>query len=808
MAAQKLREWHIEILSWDWPRGEDVKLGKGFIPPTKRVDNTSRKLGESPSATRDDFVDEYLGSLPASIVERYESRIDEIKDGMDALDVDELKEHVLNAHISSRSRPSSSNSAVCTVPQRLSYVQLSDFTAVITATILQALPWLSRLNIILNTWDVRLVVLWQIPGLLESLKAARTAIDASLESLNSQAPPSENDALFSQSSFRAARQNLEHLVVLAGSKIDRILDSLEGREDSLPETWIDDMESIEADFGNWVVEAEKLATRNELSRMNIPSNNIQTPPQDESKMPDSDNQPEIESSTSHELAKSVSSSNPITPATEQGLSAIQDVSNPQPPKEPISPAISISSDTVDSRQVRDKEVPQFSVSQQSGDIAPKDARADLEDEYVSQIEPDMADGESVPSTDDSSSSHAHPNPSSVSEESIVGGNPIPEAPMQSRIESDDIQPTQDSHSDPINITTAHGEPELHEANLNSPSSILLHSKVESPGIQSSQTESDPQSPKLDKSSVNILEGSDFGSYDETTNQLDDQPFENNIPLVGSLAGSPHTVVTTDLRRAPSSNEEHRKTVPDTTVGPPIGFSAQPSPEINVTAFSSPAQSDDGDVSPRNTSFSGRRDSSASPTNVLGPTTRAAPFSFKNSQLPPKKLKHKPGPLDLASINAKSHRRNISGDSLVSDCASAASSPEIKDAQTATSHGSPMVVEATARWTQSKYSPAKPSRTHSAQTLQGPGLYRRTTEPPSSAESLELNRTTSLPLQRFINDDFYPVHGRKDSHEAIRPAEIKRASVTSIKVQPKTEVSTIFPISSTYGNDFRSSTNIS
>jgi hypothetical protein len=48
--------------------------------------------------------------------------------------------------------------------------------------------------------------------------------------------------------------------------MDRVLDALEGRDDSLPESWIDDLEAIEADFGLWVVKAEKRAVENEWTR--------------------------------------------------------------------------------------------------------------------------------------------------------------------------------------------------------------------------------------------------------------------------------------------------------------------------------------------------------------------------------------------------------------------------------------------------------------------------------------------------------------------------------------------------------------
>jgi len=253
VAAKNLTLWYMEVQSWEWPKRADAHQGKAFIPP-------------SPSNAADSGV-EYLGSLPSAVVEQHGARIEEIRDGMDNLRVEELKEHVLNAHIPSRSRPSSSNSAM-SIPPPLSYVQLSDFTAVITATILRALPTLSRLNTLLSTWDVRLLVLRQIPGLILSLRLAREALDDAFRALKSHDPPSEHDALYSRSNFHAKQAELGAAVAAAGRRMDNVLDALEGREDSLPESWIDDLETIESEFSTWVVEAEKRSAENEWSRAN------------------------------------------------------------------------------------------------------------------------------------------------------------------------------------------------------------------------------------------------------------------------------------------------------------------------------------------------------------------------------------------------------------------------------------------------------------------------------------------------------------------------------------------------------------
>lgn len=265
VAAKKLKEWYKEVLAWQWPKKTDAQLGKGFIPPTRTAQDGS------PASTREAESEvEYFGSLPAEVVQRYETRIEEIRDGMDSLDVEELKEHVLNAHIPARSRPSSSASTISIGPPSFSYVQLSDFTAIVTATILRLLPTLSRLNFLLTTWDVRLLVLRQIPGLLAGLQRARVAMDSSMAALTVVHHPEETDSLFSRDAFHSKRTELETIVVSTGRRMDKILDALEGREDSLPETWIDDLEAIEADFSTWAVEAEKRAVMDELMRLNKP----------------------------------------------------------------------------------------------------------------------------------------------------------------------------------------------------------------------------------------------------------------------------------------------------------------------------------------------------------------------------------------------------------------------------------------------------------------------------------------------------------------------------------------------------------
>lgn len=719
VAAQKLREWKIEIASWPWPSKEDALLGKGLVPPINTTDDTTRELVVSLSGIRDDFMDNYLGSLPVSLVERYSSRIDEIHDGMWALDVDELKEHILNAHIPSRSRPPSSNGAT---PRDISYNQLSDFTAVVTTIILRALPVLSHLNGLINTWDVRITVLRKIPRLLQRLRTARTEIDAAMESLESPTPPSENDVLYSKSSLTAARGNLEYLVVLARSDFIEIRDLLkdpEDREDrekdALPEVWKNDLESILADFHSWAVKAESLAIRNEWSLLNTQADDVKTAPEGEAKVTTLEDQTEIEPPTTHQSTMGISIS-PTTLVMDQGMPITQNVA--------------------------------------------------------------------VQLNDRRSTSGAHPKSSSVSDGSFTEENPTLDSSELSRVEDVDVQPVHDPSPSPVNVQISNEGPEMRKAALDSPHPMPADSEARPSNGQftnDSITGSGPRIPqpsKLEKSLEIIQKDGNYNSHGET-NQSDGKGIENEDPNVDSAAGSSYTAKPNPTNLPCFDEDAHSEVLLDETTSPPLDCSTQPSPEINVT---SPAQSDVA-VSPRNASFGGRRDSTG-PTDAIG-STSAVPLSIKHeSQIPPKKLKRKPWPLDLAAITAKSHRRSISGDSLASDCMSGASSPEIKDALTATSHGSAMVVEAASPRTQPNYSLAKPSRTYSSQTARDPGLHRRT-EPPSPAESVELNRTASLPLQRFIDDYHGP--NEDDDYKSIRPAEIKRASVTSIEIRPKTEV---------------------
>lgn len=251
VAAQKLREWHAEVVGWKWPSKRDRRLGRGFEP---RPSAPSPEKTISPNAK----CKEYFGSLPATVVAQHEERIEQIKDGLEALGVDELKEHVLSAHNPSRARKQTTNGT------HHGLVQLSDFTAVITHTMLQALPYLSKLTALLHDWETRVIILKQVPRLLRQLEEAETAVESASDNVCAR----RTSGLLTRARFEHKRVVLGHDVSLLGATFDKLLDLLEGREDSLPEAWIERMDKLEASFAQWIVEAERRVLYNEWMEQN------------------------------------------------------------------------------------------------------------------------------------------------------------------------------------------------------------------------------------------------------------------------------------------------------------------------------------------------------------------------------------------------------------------------------------------------------------------------------------------------------------------------------------------------------------
>ncbi|KAG8531982.1 uncharacterized protein KY384_003618 [Bacidia gigantensis] len=223
LAGKKIREWRDELLEWPWKKGNDPQLN-GFERP------------------RDE-----------KIIQGYTSRVEIIRDDMKTMQVEELKEHVRQVHV----RPEATTR---------DYEKLEDFTAIITATIVQSLPPLAQLHSLLNTWSLRLIVLRRSPPFLNELHGCQESIVSACLAIgqnNADLPIAKPD--FNRRAFMEIQAILQDQTTHLGTNIDGMLDVLEGSQDTLPDDWIDAVDKVENDYSSWVVKAEELVLNNELA---------------------------------------------------------------------------------------------------------------------------------------------------------------------------------------------------------------------------------------------------------------------------------------------------------------------------------------------------------------------------------------------------------------------------------------------------------------------------------------------------------------------------------------------------------------
>lgn len=275
LASKNIYEWLDELEEWPWP---EEGGSTGFEAPSLkrrklsfgRSNGLSKEVTARPSTpTKETKETVHLGSLPAADVMRYEQRIDEIHHDMEELDVEEIKHHVLHNHILPLSRPgtpmSDNRSATSSYS---SYTRMDDLTATVTATVVQALPNLSKLTRLMNTWTVRLAVLRRVPSMLKSLSDAEVAIKSGWNAIELAAkkksdnpqeeiPAGSATSTLSRKDFEIMKLVLEKKVAKAARDLDYMLDSLEGREDTLPDEWCDRMDAVEHDYSSWVAACER-----------------------------------------------------------------------------------------------------------------------------------------------------------------------------------------------------------------------------------------------------------------------------------------------------------------------------------------------------------------------------------------------------------------------------------------------------------------------------------------------------------------------------------------------------------------------
>ncbi|RMD42538.1 hypothetical protein DV735_g2606, partial [Chaetothyriales sp. CBS 134920] len=253
-AAQKLREFRDEVSRWEWPNARERARGAGFDPAVNdaQIEDT-----------------DCLGCLPVRRVDHYEHRIGQIRDGLDSLDMDEIKDHVLAAH-SGFFFSKHVATATATAPDQQhvgfrgsSYGRLRDFTALITATVIQALPDLAVLTNLLDTWEIRLRILRQLPDLLHLMDESKRRVQLAAADTRDGG----SAAGLTQASFDQAKKDLGACVAQFGRRLDRFLDMLEGQEDALPHAWIDSLETVELQYATWVVDAQRIIHANQAKTL-------------------------------------------------------------------------------------------------------------------------------------------------------------------------------------------------------------------------------------------------------------------------------------------------------------------------------------------------------------------------------------------------------------------------------------------------------------------------------------------------------------------------------------------------------------
>ncbi|THV43795.1 hypothetical protein BGAL_0917g00010 [Botrytis galanthina] len=269
LASKKVQEWLDELSDWPWPKTGGSAGFEAPVSSQKIKVSLPKSDNETEQQDEEDTEPQYCGSLLFDQVVRYEYRIEEIGEGMDDLKVEEIKRRVLDTHFSANARPSSSSTIA--IPAFLaSYTMMDDFTAIVTATVLQALPNLAKLTRLLDIWGIRLSVLRRVPPLLLGLDDAEMALNSGWQAIkmagaNANGSGVMGDTVLSRQTFEVMKNVLQAKVTILGRDLDYMLDTLEGRMDTLPDSWLDRMENLERDYGEWVVSADRKITDGELA---------------------------------------------------------------------------------------------------------------------------------------------------------------------------------------------------------------------------------------------------------------------------------------------------------------------------------------------------------------------------------------------------------------------------------------------------------------------------------------------------------------------------------------------------------------
>ncbi len=256
VSGRNIQYWLEEVSQWPWPTGS---ASEGFeLPLLARRAPFEGASSVSPSGPAGQGL--WMGSLLAADVARYDDRIDAILQEIDDLELEEIKSHVLHHHILPLSRPCTpmsdsarSDSSSC------GYNRMDDLAALITTVVLRALPNLDRLMRLMNAWSIRIQVLMRVPAMLASLDDAEAAIRSACEATQARnrAAVSPRDATLTKKDFIIEKLVIEKKIAAASRILDFMLDTLEGRDETVPRRWIRRMDVIVDDYSMWVAACER-----------------------------------------------------------------------------------------------------------------------------------------------------------------------------------------------------------------------------------------------------------------------------------------------------------------------------------------------------------------------------------------------------------------------------------------------------------------------------------------------------------------------------------------------------------------------
>lgn len=269
-SARTLKAWCQELETWR-PKNSRVD---NQIDKVRRPFSSRATEEQSRNATRTSSGDRWAWlHTPEELATYYQQRVDEIKTELGGLDIEKQKAALLDTH-QRYQRRSGSGAEIGS-----HHTHLTGLSALITAVILNSLPYHGQLLTLMDVWTTRLHVLSYVPGFLVRLQDMTEALLAAWRIIQSR---DDTDGLdddheehayesttWDRPTFASLQRDLTQQLATLGHQLDSMLDALENREDTLPDQWIDDVDGLEEGFASWGLSAEASVRQHEARRREV-----------------------------------------------------------------------------------------------------------------------------------------------------------------------------------------------------------------------------------------------------------------------------------------------------------------------------------------------------------------------------------------------------------------------------------------------------------------------------------------------------------------------------------------------------------